>query len=167
MVAILLARSYQDLTFNSQDVSAFYLSQIYRINAGSSGSTAPLPVNVPDPSTSSPAISIVWVNALWSLSLVMSIACTLFATLLQQWARRYLRTTQEPRGSRNRARIRELMVRGIEVAIFPDGPSLTCNDSSLHLPIPRQPSYFLGHTRKRYSLCSAIPIYQPVSDPPV
>ena len=118
MVAILLARSYQDLTFNSQDISAFYLSQIYRINAGSSGSTAPLPVNVPDPSTSSPAILVVWVNALWSLSLVMSIACTLFATLLQQWARRYLRTTQEPRGPRNRARIRELMVRGIERSQF-------------------------------------------------
>ncbi|KAI0252037.1 hypothetical protein BJV78DRAFT_1112818, partial [Lactifluus subvellereus] len=93
MVATLLARSYQDLRFNSQDASAFYLSQIYQINAGQSGSTAPLPVKVPDPSTYSPSTSVVWVNALWSLSLVISIACTLFATLLQQWARRYLHTT--------------------------------------------------------------------------
>ena len=114
MVATLLARSFQDLKFNSQDASAFYLSQIYRINAGQSGSTAPLPVKVPDPSTYSPSTSVVWVNALWSLSLVTSIACTLFATLLQQWARRYLHTTQEPRGPRIRARIRALMIQGIE-----------------------------------------------------
>ncbi|KAI0252040.1 hypothetical protein BJV78DRAFT_1391445, partial [Lactifluus subvellereus] len=114
MVATLLARSYQDLRFNSQDASAFYLSQIYQINARQNGSTAPLPVKVPGPSTYSPSTSVVWVNALWSLSLVISIACTLFATLLQQWARRYLHTTQEPRGPRIRARIRALMIQGIE-----------------------------------------------------
>ena len=36
----------------------------------------------------------VWVNTLWFLSLVISLNCALLATLLQQWARRYLKIIQ-------------------------------------------------------------------------
>ncbi|KAI9429754.1 hypothetical protein H4582DRAFT_2024813 [Lactarius indigo] len=113
MVAILLGRPYQDLRLNSQDVSAFYLSQIYQLSAGQN-TTAPLPFKVSDPSTFSPSPSSVRSSALWSLSLVISLACTVVATLLRQWARRYLHITQEPRGPRNRARIRELVAQGVE-----------------------------------------------------
>ncbi|KAI9465056.1 hypothetical protein BJY52DRAFT_761636 [Lactarius psammicola] len=115
MVAILLGRSYQDLRLNPQDVSAFYLSQIYQLSAGLNGTSTPLPFKVSDPSTFSPAPSSVRASALWSLSLVISLACTVIATLLRQWTRRYLHITQEPRGPRNRARIRELVARGIEM----------------------------------------------------
>ncbi|KAH9038194.1 hypothetical protein EDB85DRAFT_526502 [Lactarius pseudohatsudake] len=114
MVTILLGRSYQDLRLKSQDVSAFYLSQIYQLSAGQNGTSTPLPFKVSDPSTFSPASSSVRSSALWTLSLVISLACTVIATLLRQWARRYLHITQEPRGSRNRARIRELIVQGVE-----------------------------------------------------
>ncbi|KAH9060468.1 hypothetical protein EDB87DRAFT_607310 [Lactarius vividus] len=114
MVTILLGRSYQDLRLKSQDVSAFYLSQIYQLSAGQNGTSTPLPLKVSDPSTFSPAPSSVRSSALWTLSLVISLACTVIATLLRQWARRYLHITQEPRGSRNRARIRELVVQGVE-----------------------------------------------------
>ncbi|KAH9168452.1 hypothetical protein EDB89DRAFT_1583721 [Lactarius sanguifluus] len=114
MVAILLGRSYQDLRLKSQDVSAFYLSQIYQLSAGQNGNSTPLPFKVSDPSTFSPAPSSVRSCALWTLSLVISLASTVIATLLRQWARRYLHITQEPRGSRNRARIRELVVHGVE-----------------------------------------------------
>ncbi|KAI0294090.1 hypothetical protein B0F90DRAFT_1341343 [Multifurca ochricompacta] len=115
MVATLLGRSYQALNLNSQDISAFYLSQIYQLSAPQqNGSSIPLPIRIPDPSTFSPATSAVWVSALWSLSLVISLYCTLVATLLQQWERQYLHTTQDPRGPRMRARIRELMAQGVE-----------------------------------------------------
>ncbi len=52
--------------------------------------------------------------ALWSLSLVISLACTVIATLLRRWARQYLNITQEPRGPSNRARVRELVAQGVE-----------------------------------------------------
>ena len=114
MIAILLGKSYQDLRLNSQDVSAFYLSQIYHLSAGLNGTAFALPFQVSDPSTFSPASSSIWTGALWSLSLVISLACTVIATLLRQWARQYLHITQEPRGPRNRARIRELVAQGVE-----------------------------------------------------
>ncbi|KAI9443502.1 hypothetical protein H4582DRAFT_2197701 [Lactarius indigo] len=114
VVAILLGRSYQDLRLNSQDVSAFYLSQIYQQSVGQN-TTTPLPFKVSDPSTFSPAPSSVRASALWSLSLVISLASMVIATLLRQWARRYLRITQEPHGPHNRARIRELVTQGVEM----------------------------------------------------
>ncbi|KAI9440629.1 hypothetical protein H4582DRAFT_1481961 [Lactarius indigo] len=114
MVAILLTRSYNGLKLNSQDASAFYLSQIYRLSAGLNGTSTPLPFEVPTPSTFSPDPSSVRASALWSLSLVISLACTVIATLLRQWARRYLHLTQEQRGPGKRARIRELTAQGVE-----------------------------------------------------
>jgi hypothetical protein len=114
MVAILLTRSYDRLKLNSQDASAFYLSQIYQTSTGLNGTSTPLPFEVLTPSTFSPDPSSVRASALWSLSLVISLAGTVIATLLRQWARRYLHLTQETRGLRKRARIRELTVQGVE-----------------------------------------------------
>ncbi|KAF8257010.1 hypothetical protein EI94DRAFT_1516346, partial [Lactarius quietus] len=96
MVVILLSKSYDRLKLNSQDVSAFYLSQIYQISAGLNGTSTPLPFEVHAPSTFSPDPVSVRATALWSLSLVISLAGTVIATLLRQWARRYLHLTQEP-----------------------------------------------------------------------
>ncbi|KAI0252033.1 hypothetical protein BJV78DRAFT_1154009 [Lactifluus subvellereus] len=112
-VAQLLASSLQNLQPNpqAQDASAFYLARIYQLTPGSNASSIPLPF---DPSTFAPPTSALWVNALWSLSLVISLVCALLATLLQQWARRYLRITQTAHNPRRRARIRELMVKGVE-----------------------------------------------------
>ncbi|KAH8989263.1 hypothetical protein EDB92DRAFT_880925 [Lactarius akahatsu] len=41
-----------------------------------------------------PSTSAIWINALWFLSLVVSLFCALLATLQQHWARRYLHRTQ-------------------------------------------------------------------------
>ena len=114
MVAILLTRSYDGLKLNSQNVSAFYLSQIYQLSAGLNGTSTPLPFEVPVPSTFSPDPTSVRATALWSLSLVISLAGTVTATLLRQWARRYLHLTQETRGPHKRARVRELTMQGVE-----------------------------------------------------
>ena len=91
-VATLISVSVQDLKPSSQDISAFYLANIYQILADSNGSQGIIPPTLPDPSIPfSPPTSAVWVNSLWILSLVISLTCALLATLLQQWARRYMK----------------------------------------------------------------------------
>ncbi|KAI9434928.1 hypothetical protein H4582DRAFT_1793164, partial [Lactarius indigo] len=41
-----------------------------------------------------PPKSVVYINSVWSLSLVLSFTCALMGTLLQQWSRRYLQIVQ-------------------------------------------------------------------------
>ena len=54
-------------------------------------------------------------NSLWFLSLIISLSCALFATLLQQWARRYVRLTQPARrGPEKRARMRAFYCDGVD-----------------------------------------------------
>ena len=62
----------------------------------------------------SPPNYAVWVNALWFLSLVIGLTCALLATLLQQWARRYLMFSQSCSGLHKRARIRAFLTEGVE-----------------------------------------------------
>jgi hypothetical protein len=54
----------------------------------------------------------VWVNALWLISLVLSLTCALIATLLQQWARRYTETPKSTNTLRHRVRVRSLLLVG-------------------------------------------------------
>ena len=119
-VATLVSVSVQDLTPNSQDITAFYLANIYQILADSNGSQVPIPFTFPNPSTPfSPPTSAVWVNILWFLSLVISLTCALLATLLQQWARRYMKVTQTRYSPHKRARIRAFFAEGVEKLHLP------------------------------------------------
>jgi Family of unknown function (DUF6535) len=61
---------------------------------------------------SPPGSAIVWVNILWLISLVLSLTCALIATLLQQWARRYIETPKSADMLRHRARVRSLLLVG-------------------------------------------------------
>ncbi|KAH9016598.1 hypothetical protein EDB85DRAFT_2205055 [Lactarius pseudohatsudake] len=63
-------------------------------------------------STFTPPASVVFVNSVWFLSLVLSLTCALIATLLQQWARRYLQMIQRNHAPHVRAHIREYFYRG-------------------------------------------------------
>jgi len=110
-VAALVAVSVQDLKPSSQDISAFYLANIYQIL---NGSQIVMPPSLSDPSTFSPPTSAVWVNSLWFLSLLISLTCALLATLLQQWARRYMKVTQTRYSPHKRARIRAFFAEGVE-----------------------------------------------------
>jgi hypothetical protein len=56
---------------------------------------------------------------LWFLSLVISITCALLATLLQQWARRYLKVTQPRYSPHRRARIRAFFAEGVNKFLLP------------------------------------------------
>ncbi|KAI0259657.1 hypothetical protein BC834DRAFT_782659, partial [Gloeopeniophorella convolvens] len=61
----------------------------------------------------------IWVNVLWFLSLVISLTCALLATLLQQWARRYLRLTRPAHAPHKRARIRSYLKEGVDKFYLP------------------------------------------------
>jgi hypothetical protein len=78
---------------------------MYQQTPGSNVSSIPFD----DPATFEPPTSAIWVSTLWSLSLVVSLTCALLATLLQQWARRYLHITQKRNDPQKRAQTRELM----------------------------------------------------------
>src|SRR5258707_12125805 len=56
----------------------------------------------------------IWVKAMWLISLVLSLTSALIATLLQQWARRYIETINTPSEPNRRARIRSFLFLGTE-----------------------------------------------------
>jgi hypothetical protein len=102
------------LSPDPNDRNAFYLRQITQQLASFADPTIsdnPF-VPLPDYSPRPPTITIVWVNALWVLSLVFSIMSGLFATLNQQWARRYLQLPHIPRSASEQARVRSFLFFG-------------------------------------------------------
>jgi len=107
----------QDLRPNSQDTSAFYLEKIYEIFADPNVTSVSVIATrgLARPPAFSPPKYAVWVNSLWFLSLVIGLNSALLATLLQQWARRYVRITQTPRYSlHKRARVRAFFAEGVD-----------------------------------------------------
>ncbi|KAH9053597.1 hypothetical protein EDB87DRAFT_1539636, partial [Lactarius vividus] len=119
-VASLISVSIQDIRPNPQDTSNFYLANIYQtvadLNRPNISGCLPVPTSPPP---FSPPNYAVWVNALWFLSLVISLTCALLATLLQQWARRYLKVTQSRYSPHKRARIRAFFAEGVEKFLLP------------------------------------------------
>ena len=115
-VAALLAVSVPTIVQNPQDSSAFYLAHIYQqLSTQPNGSQAFIPSSLSDPAQPFiPPTPAVWVNGLWFLSLVISLTCALLATLVQQWARRYLRGAHPDYKPRKRARIRAFYKHGVE-----------------------------------------------------
>ena len=108
--------SIQDIRPNTQDASNFYLANIYQAIADPNRPNISLPLSPP---TFSPPAYAIWVNSLWFMSLVISITCALLATLLQQWARRYLKVTQTRYSPHKRARIRSFFFEGVERFLLP------------------------------------------------
>ena len=114
-VASLLSVSVPNLQPNPQDTSAFYLANIYQLLSKENGSQVIIPQSLNNSAASFTAPrAAVWVNSLWFLSLSISLTCALLATLLQQWARRYLRLTNPRCSPHKRARIRTFFAEGVE-----------------------------------------------------
>ena len=67
----------------------------------------------------SPPNYAVWVNALWFMTLMISLTCALLATLLQQWARRYLKVIQSHYNPHKQAQIRSFFSEGGEKCLLP------------------------------------------------
>jgi hypothetical protein len=106
-VATFLSQSYLTSQTSSQDVAAYYLNQIYQLQANSSSSNfdgAPPP---PPPPKPAPVPTVAFL--LWFPSLVLSLVAAVFATLVQEWIRRYLVLTQPRFSPHRRARIRACM----------------------------------------------------------
>ncbi|KAH9984100.1 hypothetical protein BJV77DRAFT_918360, partial [Russula vinacea] len=106
--------SFQSLQQDPNVITQSLLSQISQQLPGfpnSTSSTASLPVNI---GPFKPPASAVFVNAVWIVSLVLSLTCALMATLLQQWARRYLQLTQRNHPPHVRAHIREYFALGAD-----------------------------------------------------
>ena len=110
--------SIQDIQENPQDTSNFFLANIYKATIDPNSST--ISTSPPlSPPPFSPPNHAVWVNALWFMSLVISLTCALLATLLQQWARRYLKITQSRYQPHKRARIHAFYAEGVEKCLLP------------------------------------------------
>ena len=104
-VATFIAISYPNL---QQNTTQSLLTQISQQLANTNGSSAAAIPSTPF----SPSASVVFVNSVWFLSLVLSLTCALMATLLQQWARRYLQIIKRNHAPHVRAHIREYFSRG-------------------------------------------------------
>jgi len=116
-IGALLVLSIPDLRPAPYYNSEFYLENIYQALAGSDELRTPITSTVTKPRAPpfSPPRYAVWVNSLWSLSFVISLSCGLLATLVQQWARRFMRNTHPRHCSlEKQARMRTLFANGAD-----------------------------------------------------
>src|SRR5258708_6637651 len=108
IVGAFVIEFYKKLSSDSGEQTVDILQQISQQLSNFPNSTQPNPANQPSP----PRSAMIWVVAMWLISLILSLTCALLATLLQQWARRYIETPKYPDTLRHRARIRSLLVVG-------------------------------------------------------
>jgi hypothetical protein len=115
-VAAFIIESYKQLSSDSGAVTVLLLNQISQ--QLSSLSTTQVPSSPPpsayNDSSFRPTPSAIRVNILWFLSLTLSLTCALAATLMQQWARRYLQQAQAQTTLYKRARTREYLFQGVQ-----------------------------------------------------
>ena len=109
-VAAFLIESYKYLKPDPTEVSSRLLQQITQELAGISNGDHLTP---PALDTFQVPRYAIHVNILWFLSLCLSLACGLSATLVQQWARRYLRLTRRSDKPERRVRTRAFLYKGI------------------------------------------------------
>jgi Family of unknown function (DUF6535) len=108
----LLAVTIADLKPDPQEKPTFYLKNIYDLLADGNVSRSAISV---EPPRSPPPKYVIWVNSLWFLSLNMSLTSAMLATMLQQWARRYIQITEKPHYTPHYgARVRAFFTRGLE-----------------------------------------------------
>ncbi|KAJ7645212.1 hypothetical protein DFH06DRAFT_595777 [Mycena polygramma] len=106
-----LAESYQALSRDSGDDTVRLLAQIsQQLAAAANGTSFVVP---PDPPFT-PAVSSLICNTLWFISLGLSLACALIATLLDQWARDFLHRTDIRPSPVIRARVFSFLYYGLK-----------------------------------------------------
>lgn len=114
-VAAFIIVSYQSLQPDNADATVRLLSQIsLQLAALSNGTPLATPLIFPDATSFQPTAAAVRINVLWFVSLGMSTACALWATLMQQWARRYVQVADRPYVTAKQARIRAYFAEGVE-----------------------------------------------------
>ncbi|KAJ7677732.1 hypothetical protein DFH06DRAFT_559448, partial [Mycena polygramma] len=106
-----LIESYKTLNPDSGDSTVRLLTQIsQQLSASAEGST----FVVPHPPTFTPSNSALVCNALWFISLGLSLSCALIATLLEQWARDFIHRSEIRSAPLIRARIFSFLYYGLK-----------------------------------------------------
>ncbi|KAJ7892648.1 hypothetical protein B0H13DRAFT_2038131 [Mycena leptocephala] len=106
-----LIESYRTLSPDSGDQTVKLLAQILQQLASSSNDST-LPISPPLPFT--PSATSLICNALWFISLGLSLACALIATLVEQWARNFLHRADMQSSPLIRARIFSYLYYGMK-----------------------------------------------------
>ncbi|KAF7344936.1 hypothetical protein MVEN_01656200 [Mycena venus] len=105
-----LIESYKTLNSNSGDLTVQLLTQISeQLLASATGDPLRIPTSIPF----TPPITALACNGLWFLSLGLSLACAMIATLLQQWARDFLHRADMRSAPIIRARIFSYLYYGL------------------------------------------------------
>ncbi|KAI0245374.1 hypothetical protein BJV78DRAFT_412285 [Lactifluus subvellereus] len=119
-VAAVLAMTVGSLDPSFQDGSVLILQNIYLLLVKNFNANETLPSDPMVIEAFTPPKYAVWVSGILFLSLAINLSCAMMATLIRQWARRYLRITQSPRYSlHERARIRAFFANGVDVCWLP------------------------------------------------
>ena len=108
-VGAFILEFYKTLSPDSGNQTVALLEQISQQFSNFPNGTHSVTANQPF----SPSAPMIWVNAMWLISLVLSLTSALIATLLQQWARRY-KTPHLPGEPNHRARVRSFLFHGTE-----------------------------------------------------
>ena len=111
----MLTISIPDLKSNSQDTSAFYLKNIYQLQALGNPNVSHQSIlsALAEPAPFSPPKYAIWVNSLWFLSLAISLSCATEASTVRNWAVQYISVSRPPHyTSEKQARIRAIFAKG-------------------------------------------------------
>ncbi|KAI9435652.1 hypothetical protein BJY52DRAFT_1331120, partial [Lactarius psammicola] len=111
-VATFIAISYPNLHQDPNIITQSLLAQISQQLSNATNNDTSGISNTSIRSSFDPPGSVVFINSVWFLSLVLSLICALMATLLQQWAHRYLHTVRRNHAPHVRAHIQEYFSRG-------------------------------------------------------
>jgi hypothetical protein len=114
-ITAFIIESYKTLSPDSGGQTVTLLGQISQQLTNSRNGTSITAANQPF----SPSVYMIWVNAMWLISLVFSITSALIAILNQQAVRRYVEIPKEPRKPSDRARVRLLLSRGMTLYRMP------------------------------------------------
>jgi hypothetical protein len=109
-VAAFIIEFYKKLSPDSGNQTVALLGQISQQLSNFPNGTFPITAIQPSP----PSASMIWVNAMWLISLVLSLASALIATLLQEWARRFVEMPNVSSEPNHRARVRSFLFLGTE-----------------------------------------------------
>ncbi|KAJ6590115.1 hypothetical protein DFH09DRAFT_1027357 [Mycena vulgaris] len=106
-----LVESYRTLTPDSGDITVILLNQIsQQLAAAANGNNFTVPVHPPF----KPRATSLVCNALWFISLGLSLMCALTATLLEQWARDFIQRSDMRSAPLVRARVFSYLYFGLK-----------------------------------------------------
>ncbi|KAF5381352.1 hypothetical protein D9615_008340 [Tricholomella constricta] len=109
-----IIESYKNLKPDPNDATILLLRRISQQLSDLSDASSSLPTPTFPDASFTPSTSAIVCNLFWFLSLGLSLACALTATLAGQWTRRYLQATESRSIPSERARIREYLYQGLE-----------------------------------------------------